>query len=108
MSDDRFICEIPLKNPTKRIEEVLFARLDFARIAYNHCVTELNRRYGLMNESVAARQLRAESKRVKTGKSSSLNPHIVDCEDAKERSCFITLVFDQCNTAGTVRIIFNA
>jgi hypothetical protein len=95
MSEDRFICEIPLKNPTKKVESVLFARLDFARIAYNHCVTELNRRYGLMNESVAARQLRAESKRFKTGKSASLNPHIVDCEDAKQRSFLWRALYKQ-------------
>jgi hypothetical protein len=100
MGDDRFIVEIPLRNPPKHIEEILFARLDFARVAYIHCVTELNRRYGLLNESVEARRMRSESKHFKTGKRASHNPALLTCEEPKERSALWRALYQNYDLAG--------
>jgi hypothetical protein len=100
MGNDRFIVEIPLRNPPKQIEEILFARLDFARIAYNHCVTELNRRYALMNDSVEVRQMRAESKVAKTGKYASRNPLVMSHDDPKERSALWLALYKKYEISG--------
>lgn len=86
-TSERFVHEIPLRDPSRGVERVLLTRLETARLAYNAFVTELLRRDALMRESIEYRHLCGEIRASKGRRSlPSTCPAVISFASARDRA----------------------